>query len=81
MRRWKAEIDPDDDDEQFAFKCKSTQFESVDVAYTLQDLQGVIPSTTLNELDLDSQLPNRQSDFEMVRFTFHVSSPAYGKTF
>jgi hypothetical protein len=72
-RRWKAEIDPDDDDEQFAFKCKSTQFESVDVGYTLQDLQGVIPSTTLNELDLDSQLPNRQSDFEMVRFTFHVS--------
>jgi pre-rRNA-processing protein IPI1 len=69
IRQWKAEVDPDDDDEHLAFICKSTQFDSVDASYTLQDLHDVISSTTLNDLDLDSQLGNRQSDFEMVCFT------------
>ena len=72
IRRWKAEIDPDDDDEHFAFNCKSTQYDSVDAPYTLQDLHDVISSTTLNDLDLDSRLANRQSDFEMVCFTSHA---------
>ncbi len=69
IHQWKAEIDPDDngDDEQLASNYKSTQFDSVDASYTLKDLHDVISSTTLNDLeDLDSQLGNRQSDFEMV---------------
>ncbi len=72
IHQWKAEVDPDDnddDDEHLAFICKSTQFDSVDASYTLQDLHDVISSTTLNDLDLESQLGNRQSDFEMVCFT------------
>jgi hypothetical protein len=71
--QWKAEIDLDDD-EHFASNYKSTQFDSVDASYTLQDLHDVISSTTLNDLDLDSQLANRQSDFEMVCFTSHMPS-------
>ena len=70
MRPWKAEIDSDDDDDDddhFAFNYKSAHFNSVDASYSLQDLHDVIfSSTTLNDLDLDSQLGNRQSDFEMV---------------
>jgi hypothetical protein len=75
IRLWKEEIDPDDDDdiEHFGFNCKSTQFDSVDASYTLQDLHDVISSTALNGSDLDSQRANRQSDFEMVCFTSHVS--------
>ncbi|KAN0123950.1 hypothetical protein V8E52_002440 [Russula decolorans] len=67
IRQWKAEIDSDDDDddEHFAFNCKSAHFDSVDASYSLQDLHDVIFSTTLNDRDLDSQLGNRQSDFEM----------------
>jgi hypothetical protein len=76
IRQWKAEIDSDDDDddEHFAFNCKSAHFDSVDASYSLQDLHDVILSTTLNDLDLDSQLGNRQSDFEMVCFTSNMSS-------
>lgn len=74
IRRWKVEIDPDDDDEHFAFNCKSTQYDSVDAPYTLQDLHDVISSTTLNDFDLDSRLANRQSDFEMVCFTSYMPS-------
>lgn len=76
IRQWKAEIDSDDDDddEHFAFNCKSAHFDSVDASYSLQDLHDVILSTTLNGLDLDSQLGNRQSDFEMVCFTSNMSS-------
>jgi hypothetical protein len=66
--QWKAEIDPDDDDEQFVFNCQPTQFDSVDASYTLQDLHDVISSTD------DSQLANRQSDFEMVCFISHMPS-------
>jgi len=69
-RQWKAEIDPDDDEEHFALNFKSTQFEPVDTPYNLQDLHDVISSAALNDLDLDSRLANRQSDFEMV--CFHV---------
>jgi pre-rRNA-processing protein IPI1 len=73
IRQWKAEIDSDDDDddddEHFAFNCKSAHFDSVDVSYSLRDLHDVIFPTTLNDLDLDSQLGNRQSDFEMVCLT------------
>lgn len=65
IRQWKAEIDPDDD-KHFAFNCRPTQFDSVDASYTLQDLHDVISSTTSND---DSQIANRQSDFEMVCFT------------
>ncbi|KAH9966572.1 hypothetical protein BC827DRAFT_1124143 [Russula dissimulans] len=64
IRQWKAEIDPDEE-EDLTFNCTSTQLESVDAPYTLQDLENVISSTTLNDLDLDTQLANRQSDFEM----------------
>ena len=71
---WKAEIDLDDDDERFALNCESTQFDSADAPYTLQDLHDVISSTTLNDLDLDSQLANRQSDFEMVCRTSYIPS-------
>jgi hypothetical protein len=76
IRRWKAEIDSDDDDddELFAFNCKSAHFDSVDASYSLQDLHDVILSTTLNDLDLDSQLGNRQSDFETVCFTSNMPS-------
>ena len=76
IRQWKTKIesDDDDDDEHFAFNCKSAHFDSVDASYTLQDLHDVILSTTLNDLDLDSQLGNRQSDFEMVGFTSNVPS-------
>jgi hypothetical protein len=74
IRQWKAEIDSDDDDddEHFAFNCKPAHFDSVDASYSLQDLHDVILSTTLNDLDLDSQLGNRQSDFEMVCFTSNM---------
>jgi hypothetical protein len=76
IRQWKAEIDSDDDDddEHFAFNCKSAHFDSVDASYSLQDLHDVILSTTLNDLDLDSQLGNRQSDFEMVCLTSNMPS-------
>ncbi|KAI0256601.1 hypothetical protein BJV78DRAFT_292526 [Lactifluus subvellereus] len=63
IRRWKAEVDPEDDAEHFAFDCRSKKLESVDASYSLQDLYNVISSTTLN--DLDSKLTSRQSDFEM----------------
>jgi len=66
VRRWKAEIDPDDDEEHFALNFKSMPFEPVDTPYNLQDLHDVISSAALNDLDLDSRLANRQSDFEMV---------------
>jgi len=65
IRQWKAEIDPDHDEEHFALSFKSTQFEPVDTPYNLHDLHDVISSAALNELDLDSRLANRQSDFEM----------------
>lgn len=76
IRQWKAEIDLDDDgdDEHFAFNCKSAHLDSVDASYTLQDLHDVISSTTSNHLDLDSQLGNQQSDFEMVCSTSNVLS-------
>ena len=76
IRQWKAEIDldDDDDDEHFAINCKSAHFNSVDASYSLQDLHDVILTTSLNDLDLDSQLGNRQSDFEMVCFTFNIPS-------
>ena len=70
IRQWKAEIDPDDDEEHFALNFKSTQFEPADTPYNLQDLHDVISSAALNDLDLNSRLANRQSDFEMV--CFHV---------
>lgn len=84
IRQWKAEIDSDDDDddEHFPFNCKSAHFDSVDASYSLQDLHDVIFSTTSNDLDLDSQLGNRQSDFEMVCFTPNmplVIIPTYKK--
>jgi len=74
IRQWKAEIDSDDDDddEHFAFDCRSAQSDSVDASYSLQDLHDVTLSTTSNDLDLDTQLGNRQSDFEMVCFTSNV---------
>jgi hypothetical protein len=74
IRQWKAEIDSDGDDEHFAFNCKPAHFDAVDASYSLQDLHDVILSTTLNDLDLDSQLGDRQSDFEMVCFTSNVPS-------
>lgn len=64
IRRWKAEVDPEDDAEHFAFDCRSKKLESVDTSYSFQDLYNAISSTTLN--DLDSKLTSRQSDFEMV---------------
>jgi hypothetical protein len=81
IRQWKAEIDSDDDDddEPFALNCKSAHFDSVDASYSLQDLHDVIFSSTLNDLDLDSQLGNRQSDFEMVCFTSNVIISTYEK--
>ena len=84
IRQWKAEIDDDDDDddEHFAFNCKSAHFGLVDASYSLRDLHDVIFSTTLNDLDLNSQLGNRQSDFEMVCFTSNmplVIIPTYEK--
>ncbi len=74
IHQWKAEIDSDDDDddERFAFNCKSAHFDSVDASYSLQDLHDVIFPTTLDDLDLDSQLGNRQTDFEMVCLTFNI---------
>lgn len=74
IRQWKAEIysDDDDDDDDPTFHCKPPHFESLDASYSLQDLRDVILSTTLNDLDLDSQLGNRQSDFEMVCFTSNI---------
>lgn len=74
--QWKAEIDSDDDDDDghFAFNCKPAHFDSVDATYSLQDLHDVILSTTSNHLDLDAQLGDRQSDFEIVCFTSNMSS-------
>lgn len=74
IHQWKAEIDSGDDDDDFTFHCKSPHFESLDASYSLQDLRDVILSTTLNDLDLDSQLGNRQSDFETVCFTSNMPS-------
>lgn len=76
IRQWKAKIDSDDDgdDEHFAFNCKSAHLDSVDASYTLQDLHDVISSTTSNDLDLDSQVGNQQSDYEMVCSTPNVPS-------
>lgn len=70
--QWKAEINPDDDDESFVSNYTSVQFEPVDVLCNLQDLHNVISSATLNGLDLDSRPANRQSDLEMVCFTSYV---------
>lgn len=72
-RQWKVEIDTADDEEHFVFNHKFTQFESVDTSYTLLDLHNAISSTTFNNKDLVSLLADRQSDFEMVCFTSHVS--------
>jgi hypothetical protein len=79
IRQWKAEIDSDDDDDDghFVFNRKSAHFDSVDASYSLQDLHDVILSTTLNDLDLDAQLGNRQSDFEMVCFTSNIMMPSW----
>ena len=75
VRRWKAEIDPDDDEEHFAVNFKSMPFEPVGSPYNLQDLHYVISSAALNDLDLDSRLANRQPDFEMV--CVHVPCAPY----
>jgi hypothetical protein len=74
--QWKAEIDSDgdDDDEHFTFDRKSAHFDTVYASYSLQDLHDVIFSTTLNDLDLDSQLGNRQSDFKTVCFASNMPS-------
>jgi hypothetical protein len=82
IRQWKAEIDSDDDDDDghFVFNRKSAHFDSVDASYSLQDLHDVILSTTLNDLDLDAQLGNRQSDFEMVCFTSNMPSWSFPLT-
>ncbi|KAH9981382.1 hypothetical protein BGW80DRAFT_1434558 [Lactifluus volemus] len=65
IRRWKAEVDPEDDAEHFAFDCRSKKFESADAPYSLQDLHNVILSTTLSDLDSDPKLAGQRSDFEM----------------
>jgi hypothetical protein len=66
IRRWKAEVDPEDDAEHFAFDCRSKKFESADAPYSLQELHNVILSTTLSDLDSDPKLAGQRSDFEMV---------------
>jgi hypothetical protein len=84
VRQWKAEIDPDDKEEDFPVNCRLAQFEAVDASYSPEDLHHVFSSATFNDLDLDSRLANRQSDFEMVCLTSHVSYiviPAYGESF
>ncbi|KAI9510266.1 hypothetical protein F5148DRAFT_1274880 [Russula earlei] len=64
--QWKAVIDPNGDEECFSFDFQSTQFKSsVGTPYMLQELCNVISSTTSDDLDLDSQLSNQRSDFEM----------------
>jgi hypothetical protein len=83
VRQWKAETEPDDEEEDFAFNCRLAQFEPIDTLYNLEDLNNVFSSATLNDLDLDSRLANRQSDFEMVCFPSRVSYitlPAYSKS-
>ena len=64
-RLWKPEVGSEDA-EDFAFVCNSMQFESVDVPYTLRDLQDAISSTTRNDLHLDSRIGDRKPDFDMV---------------
>jgi hypothetical protein len=77
VRRWKAEVDPEDDAEHFALDCRSKKLESVDASYSLQDLHNVISSTTLDDLDLDTKLASRQSDFKMVCPVYSCDYLAY----
>jgi hypothetical protein len=73
VRQWKTKIDPDGDEEDFAFNYRPAQFEPADTSYSIEDLHNVFSSATLNDLDLDSRHAGRQSDFEMVCFPSHVS--------